>query len=196
MLNFKLFVKVMWIKKLVTGNQKVKWKRYFRFLMRPFGGILIFYCNYLPKMIDVQLPKYYQDLLNIWLDMKEFIKKDTIHKGNEIFFSNRFIYNNGYLFLKKTYRLYHIIDGKRTLKSDTFFRCMGQEEEEITMLKEIYGNIPEEWKIELTKRQASFQDLKIEFKFTEKTFQFESVCSKNLYRACVKKIPDLQACQF
>ena len=125
-------------------------------------------------MIDVQLPKYYQDLLNIWLDMKEFIKKDTIHKGNEIFFNNRFIHKNGKtyfnenLFLKNTYRLYHIIDGKGTLKSDTFFRCMGLEEEEITMLKEIYGNIPEEWKIDLTKRQTSFHDLKIEFKFTKK----------------------------
>ena len=68
---------------------------------------------------------------------------------------------------------------------------MGLEEEEITMLKEIYGNKPEELKIDLTKRQTSFHDLKIEFTFTEKTFQFESVCSKNLYRACVKKIPDL-----
>ena len=68
---------------------------------------------------------------------------------------------------------------------------MGLEEEESAMLKEIYGNIPEDWKIDLTKRQTSFHDLKIEFKFTEKTFQFESVCSKNLYRACVKNIPDL-----
>ena len=136
-------------------------------------------------------------MLNIWLDMNDFIKKDTTHKGNEIFLNNRFIHNSGKtyfnenLFLKNTYRLYFIIDGKGTLKSDTYFRCMGLEEEEISMLKEIYGNIPEEWKIDLTKRQISFHDLKIEFMFTKKSFQFESVCSKNLYRACIQKMQDV-----
>ena len=68
---------------------------------------------------------------------------------------------------------------------------MGLEEEEISMLKEIYGNIPEEWKIDLTKRQISFHDLKIEFMFTKKSFQLESVCSKNLYRACIQKMQDV-----
>ena len=45
MINFRLFVKiqkVMWIKRLVTGNQKIKWKTYFKYLMRQFGGNFIF----------------------------------------------------------------------------------------------------------------------------------------------------------
>ena len=41
MMNFRLFVKtqrIMWIKRLVTGSQVIKWKKYFKYLMRPIGG--------------------------------------------------------------------------------------------------------------------------------------------------------------
>ena len=126
--------------------------------------------------------------------MNDFIKKDTTHKGNEFFLNNRFIHNSGKtyfnenLFLKNTYRLYHIIDGKGTLKSETYFRCMGLEEEEISMLKEIYGNIPKEWKIELTKKQISFHDLKIEFMFTKKHSNLNRfvrrICTGHAYKKC------------
>ena len=52
MMNFRLFVKtqrIMWIKRLVTGSQVIKWKKYFKYLMRPIGGSLIFYCNFFGK---------------------------------------------------------------------------------------------------------------------------------------------------
>ena len=75
---FRLFVKiqkVMWIKRLVTGDQKIKWKTYFKYLMRQFGGTLIFYCNYSLKFIDIPLPRCYQEMMIIWLDVNRFIKK-------------------------------------------------------------------------------------------------------------------------
>ena len=98
MLNFKLFVmvqRVMWIKRLVTGDQTVKWKKYFKYLLRHFGGNLIFFCNFSPDMIKIKLPKYYQEMLSIWSEMNVFIKKDISNKRNEIFFNNRFITKEG-----------------------------------------------------------------------------------------------------
>ena len=73
MMNFRLFVKtqrIMWIKRLVTGTHDIKWKQYFKYLMRPMGGNLIFYCNYWRDTMKLMLPSFYQNLLKAWIDMK------------------------------------------------------------------------------------------------------------------------------
>ena len=195
MLNFRLFVKVqrvMWIKRLVTEDQNMKWKKYLKFLLRPLGGNLIFYCNYVPNMINIQLPKYYQEMLEIWFDMNAFIKKDATNKRNEIFFNNMYIHKEGKmyfnkdLFLKRTYKLHHITDDEGLLKSQNYFRCMGFSEEEIVVINEIYAHIPDEWRDEL-RNKGSVDGLKIEL-FLKTIVPFESVCSKNLYRECIKKL--------
>ena len=199
MLNFKLFVmvqRVMWIKRLVTGDQTVKWKKYFKYLLRPFGGNLIFFCNFSPDMIKIKLPKYYQEMLSIWSEMNVFIKKDISNKRNEIFFNNRFITKEGKpyfhenLFLKNTFKLHHIIDEEGAIKSDTYFRCMGLDKDEISLIHNIFSDTPLDWKAELGKH-TRIEDLKIEFIFCKKVFQFESVSSKQLYRACIKKIAEV-----
>ena len=199
MLNFKLFVmvqRVMWVKRLVNGNQRVKWKKYFKFLLRPLGGNLIFYCNFTPDMISIKLPKYYQEMLSIWYDINVFIKKDTSNKRNEIFFNNRYIQKEGKsyfhqnIFLKNTYKLHHIVDEKGELKSNTYFRSMGLNVEEITTIQEIFAHTPVEWKVKLG-RNTLIDGLKIEFIFFKNVFQFESVCSKKLYRACIQKMADI-----
>ena len=192
--------KVMWIKRLVTGDQKIKWKTYFKYLMRQFGGTLIFYCNYSLKFIDIPLPRCYQEMMIIWLDVNRFIKKDTINKGNEFLFNNKYIhkmgvsYFNENLFLKNIYKIYHIVDEQGQLKSDTYFRCMGLSEEETSQIHEIFASIPEEWKLELIREQdvhVAYSGLKIEWIFSKKTFQFHAVCSNILYRACIQNTAEI-----
>ena len=70
-----------------------------------------------------------------------------------------------------------------------FFRCMGLDEEEVSVIKEIFEHTPREWKYDLG-RHTSVDGLNIEFVFHEKKIQFDSVSSKNLYRSCIKKLAD------
>ena len=140
MMNFRSFVKaqrIMWIKRLVTGTQATKWKQYFKFLMRPMGGNLIFYCNYWKDTVDILLPTFYQDLLCAWIDMKNYIKVEERYRGNEIIFNNEFIQIedhtvfNENMFLKNVYRLHHICDEDGSLKPEAYFKLMGLNEEDI-----------------------------------------------------------------
>ena len=112
-------------------------------------------------------------MLCIWSDMNIFIKKDITNKRNEIIFNNRCIAKKGKpffhetLFLKNIFKLHHITDGQGALKSDYFFRCMGLNEEEVSVIKEIFEHTPREWKYDL-RRHTSVDGLNIEFVFHEK----------------------------
>ena len=103
---------------------------------------------------------------------------------NFCFFYNKYIhkmgvsYFNENLFLKNIYKIYHIVDEQGQLKSDTYFRCMGLSEEEISQIHEIFASkkIPEEWKLELIREQdvhVAYSGLKIEWIFfRKKPFNF------------------------
>ena len=71
------------------------------------------------------------------------------------------------LFLKNIFKLHHITDEQGALKSDYFFRCMGLDEEEVSVIKEIFEHTPREWKYDLG-RHTSVDGLNIEFVFHEK----------------------------
>ena len=64
MLNFKYMIyaqRVVWIKKLLGGNNDMKWKQFFEYIFRTVGGKLIFLCNYNPKTINIKAPNLYLD---------------------------------------------------------------------------------------------------------------------------------------
>ena len=104
-MNFRLFVKaqrIMWINRLVTGTHDIKWKQYFKYLMRPKGSNLILYCNYWRDTVKLMLPSFYQNFLKAWIDMKEYVKTEERYRGNEILYNNNFIQLEGQTLFEET----------------------------------------------------------------------------------------------
>ena len=54
-LDFETMVKSLrlaWLRKLYT-DEDAGWKRYLRFLIKPFGGHLLFHCDYEPREYNI-----------------------------------------------------------------------------------------------------------------------------------------------
>lgn len=197
MMNFRFFVKaqrIMWIKRLITGSQAIKWKQYFKYLMRPMGGNLIFYCNYWRDKVEIMLPTFYESLLKSWKDMKEYVKTEERYRGNEIMYNNKYIQLEGQtlfdekLFLKNIYRLHHICDEQGDLKPEAYFTEIGLSREEIIKVNKIYTLIPYEWKQNVQpSRKAIHCGLSLEFIFSKKVFKFEDITSKMVYNSQINR---------
>ena len=83
MTDFKLFVRtqrIMWIKGLIHVESEIGWKLYFRYLTRKVGGLLLFFSNTSQNLLDLQLPPFYQNMIEAWLCSKEFLLKKEISK--------------------------------------------------------------------------------------------------------------------
>ena len=111
MTDFELFVRtqrVMWLKRLLYGEQKMGWKLYFDYSFRSVGGRFIFLCNYDMKKLSLKVPLFYLEILRAWQDM-ESCRHFEEGKINPIFFNNKdflfkgkMIYNET-LYISKTF---------------------------------------------------------------------------------------------
>ena len=124
MLNFKYMIyaqRVVWIKKLLGGNNDMKWKQFFEYVFRTVGGKLIFLFNYNPKTINIKAPNLDLDFLNIWnyLKEKEYIVKET-HNENQIIFNNTFIEGGIIPFNAKLFHV-NIFQVKHLTRDDVWF---------------------------------------------------------------------------
>ena len=65
MSNFKYMIyaqpREVWIKRLLCGNNDIKWKQFFEYIFRTLGERLIFLCNYNSKTINIKAPNLYLD---------------------------------------------------------------------------------------------------------------------------------------
>ena len=128
------------------------WKRYFKYLTRKYGGLLIFFSNVSPDLLALSLPDFYRSMLEAWLGTKAFLLKNEISKRNQIIYNNRCIriqgkiYFHEDLFLKNVFKIHHIVDKKAELKSITEFKKMGLNNIEINIIKQLYKGIPFSWK--------------------------------------------------
>ena len=87
--DFRLFVRVqriMWIKRLIYGESMMGWKKYFKYLTRKVGGLLLFFSNTTTNLLELSLPAFYLDMIEVWLVTKEFLLKKEISRRNEIIF--------------------------------------------------------------------------------------------------------------
>ena len=82
------------------------WKRYFTFLNRHLGGLLIFVGNFI-DITKLQISYFYRNMLEIWIEEKEILIKKESSKINEIMLNNMFtridgnsIYEEFFCFLK------------------------------------------------------------------------------------------------
>ena len=101
MTDFLLFVRVqriMWIKRLIYGESMMGWKKYFKYLTRKVGGLLLFFSNTTTNLLELSLPAFYLDMIEVWLVTKEFLLKKEISRRNEIIFNNKFIRIDGHTY--------------------------------------------------------------------------------------------------
>ena len=66
-LDFETRVKLLrlaWLSRLYI-DEDAGWKRYLRFLIKPFGGDLLFHCDYEPREYNIT-NKFYAELIQFW----------------------------------------------------------------------------------------------------------------------------------
>ena len=121
------------------------------------------------------MPTFYQNLIAVWIDMKDYIKIDEGYRGNEIFLNNDCVQIGGHsifyetLFLKNIYRLHHICDEDGKLKTEAYFKMGGLLGEELPKIREIYSAVPQEWKNNVKPlRKANHSGLNLNFLFYKK----------------------------
>ena len=87
--DFHLFIfvqRIMWVKRLLTGDANMGWKQYFNYLTKDVGGILMFYNNATVGISELVLPAFYRELLDVWMAPRIFLLKENVSKRNEIIY--------------------------------------------------------------------------------------------------------------
>ena len=196
MMNFELLIKaqrVMWVKRLLE-DKDMKWKQYFQYATNNLGGKFIFSCDFILGLLKVILPQFYINLLEVWTDTKDFQIKYDPYKGNEVIFNNKFIRVNGKcifhqnLFIKNIYKLKHIMDNNGILKPITYFQQLGLEEDDIKVIKAIYGTIPINWKRNMRRNEDNTQETEgIAFVLGKNIVAMNDIVSKRIYASLIKK---------
>ena len=192
MTDFQLFVRtqrIMWIKRLIIGESKMGWKQYFKYLTRKVGGLLLLFSNVTMELLELSLPAFYMNMLEIWVGTKDFLLKKQISKRNEIIFNNKFIRIEGHIYydesllLRNIYKVHHIVDREGKIKSSHEFQRMGLNDFEINEIKQIVWGIPSSWKAFLnTKNYPNIDtELSLEFVFNEKVYSLNEITSKKIY---------------
>ena len=125
MTNYETFIKtkrIMWLKRLIYGENYSGWKISFDYFCRSIGGRFIFLCDYdLDKMKN--LAPFYKEILRIWQEMDKR-RHFEANKNNPIIFNNRhicirnkMIFDEG-LFKKGLVQIDDIADG---IENETIF---------------------------------------------------------------------------
>ena len=197
MMHFRLLInaqRVMWIRRLLCGNQDMKWKQYFNFVTKDLGGNFIFQCNYLPGLLNIPLPLFYKELLQVWINTRGFRFKHEMYKGNEILFNNKLILIDGKslfdrrLFSRNMYKLEHIMDRQGELRSPFYFYNHGVTEIDIIRIKQFYRALPPSWK-----ENMDWEGTQIDRNVDSTTFiikgkkvRIDEIKSKNIYEEFLK----------
>ena len=91
MSNFTLFIKaqrIIWLKRLIYGEDKIGWKLYFDYCCRSVGGRLIFLCDYEIYKMNLEIPPFYLEIIYAWQDLRKCRFPENGAK-NSIVFNNR-----------------------------------------------------------------------------------------------------------
>ena len=93
MTNYETFIKtqrVMWLKRLLSGENYSGWKISFDYCCRSIGGRFIFLCDYDFDKINLKnLAPFYIEILKVWQELDQC--RHFEDKNNPIIFNNRHI---------------------------------------------------------------------------------------------------------
>ena len=132
MTNYSLYVKaqrILWVRRLLYGNQDMGWKRFFDYCCRSVGGRFILLCDYEVSKMNLEIPKFYLEILEAWEDIRECRNMEG-ELLNPIIFNNRNICLKGKmifdarLFEKEIYAVNHLLN-KGRVKSVEYFKDLG-----------------------------------------------------------------------
>lgn len=189
--------RVMWVKRLFYGKQEMKWKQYFQFVTKHIGGKFIFCCNYFIYLLNLSIPEFYKDLLKTWVKTRDF-RGNYNQIRKEVLFNNKMIRIEGKcsfdekLFLKKCFRLEHIMDKNGKLFSVEYFYNKGFNYLNILSIQKIYEALPVGWKrnTENTVVEKNTNVDEMTFIRNGKEIPLEKITSKDIYVELVKKVSD------
>ena len=84
-------LRLAWLRRLYI-DEDASWKRYLRFLINPFGGDLLFHCDYEPREYNIP-NKFYAELIQFWAEFRNAFS--TEDDSTSIIWNNRNIRING-----------------------------------------------------------------------------------------------------
>ena len=84
-------LRLAWLRRLYT-DEDAGWKRYLRFLIKPFGGHLLFHCDYEPREYNIT-NKFYAELIQFWAEFRNAFS--TEDDSTSIIWNNKNIRING-----------------------------------------------------------------------------------------------------
>ena len=96
-------LKIMWVKRLLNEEQR-QWKIIPLYYLEKVGTRLIFECNYDVKLLNIDLPPVYNNILLAWSELIQTTPKTSEEVSREILWNNRFItINNRSVWWKSWY---------------------------------------------------------------------------------------------
>ena len=84
-------LRLAWLRRLYI-DEDASWKRYLSFLINPFGGDLLFHCDYEPREYNIP-NKFYAELIQFWAEFRNAFS--TEDDSTSIIWNNRNIRING-----------------------------------------------------------------------------------------------------
>ena len=192
MIDFEKFIwaqRIMWLKRLLFGEEKMMWKLYVEHIFRQVGGKFIFQCKYDTNLLPCKLPPYYIEMLKVWQSLQDcrVIENDSI--ANEIILNNKSIRVNGrmvfneLLYCKNIYRVGHILDSRCQLKTLSQLQYQGLSFKDTFLIYGIYDAMPKEWKrLPLQGNVSHRVDNDIRLDISGKVYDLYKINSNKIYR--------------
>ena len=196
MINFELFVKtqrVMWVKRLLYGEQNMSWKLYFGNSFRSVGGRFIFLCNYEVKGLLLKTSLFYLDMLKAWQDLDgcRYFEEGKI---NPIIFNNRDFVLRGKmtfdaeLHKQNIFHLEHLFD-KGDIRPINYFKGLGMNSKNIVYIWSICDSVLKSGKLDWYSVDA--KDYNIPLKLFGKIVMFRETPSRIIYSNFVTNLQNL-----
>ena len=121
MTNYETFIKtqrVMWLKRLIYGENCSGWKISFDYFCRSVGGRFVFLCDYDVDKLNLEnLPPFYGEILRVWQEIdkcrhfEENINNPILFNNRHICIRNKMIFDED-LLQKGIVQINDIADGK------------------------------------------------------------------------------------
>ena len=206
MTNYTLFVKtqrVMWLKRLIYGEKEMGWKLYFDYCCKSVGGRLIFLCDYEISKLELNIPRFYLEILKAWQDLKEvrqgkgkvlnpiiFNNRNICLKGKMVF--NNISYDKGIYFIKDL-----VFQG--LMRPVEHFQNLGINCDDLLLINDIFKVIQEVLKddtVVVKFHEVDIANFDIGLNISEQNVMFRDIKSRKVYDYLVKELRKLFVLQI
>lgn len=193
MTNYETFIKtqrVMWLKRLIYGENLSGWKICFEYFCRSVGGRFIFLCDYdLNKLNLKNLAPFYREMLKVWQEFDK-CRHFEENKHNPILFNNRHIcIRNKMIFdedlwKKGVIQIDDITNGKE-IKPCSHFLTLGIESKGLLNILDLFKAIPNDWKTG-EHMQVDIHNFGIRLNIEGQICQLSNLKSRKVYNYFIK----------